>query len=135
MDKLAVYESLDAIYRQLPEVRCKGLCQASCGPILMSEAEWQRIREAVGGKLPKMAEDLTCPLLVNGRCSVYDLRPIVCRLFGAVKRMKCQHGCKPSKWPTEAQEHGWMKAVLELSDGAVDGPAIAGAREQFGLIL
>ncbi len=44
---------------------------------------------------PKFGE-LTCTHLTNeGRCAIYEHRPLVCRLYGAVKRMKCPHGCKP----------------------------------------
>jgi len=39
-----------------------------------------------------------CPLLVEGRCSVYALRPAICRGFGSVAepRMACPFGCVPA---------------------------------------
>ena len=35
---------------------------------------------------------LTCPLLdKHGKCMVYTVRPMICRLFGSAKSMKCPH--------------------------------------------
>lgn len=36
-------DSLERIYRAVPTVQCKGLCQQSCGPINMSAEERRRI--------------------------------------------------------------------------------------------
>lgn len=47
--------------------------------------------------LPKiMADDgpTDCPALVADRCSVYEDRPLICRLWGAVESMPCPHGCE-----------------------------------------
>jgi Fe-S-cluster containining protein len=32
------------------------------------------------------------------RCSVYDARPFVCRIYGAIKNLSCPHGCVPDRW-------------------------------------
>lgn len=37
----------------------------------------------------------SCPALVDGRCSVYDDRPMICRLYGTVEVMRCPYGCVP----------------------------------------
>lgn len=85
--------TLDSVYDQIPEVRCKGLCQEACGPIAMTGAEWRRIVAARGG-VPPVATSLTCPLLdANGRCSVYPVRPFICRVYGAAQELPCPHGC------------------------------------------
>jgi Fe-S-cluster containining protein len=36
--------------------------------------------------------------LETKRCRVYDRRPLICRLFGMVKAMRCPHGCRPVAW-------------------------------------
>ncbi len=48
--------------------------------------------------LRELAETGTyrCPALTaDDRCSVYEDRPTVCRLWGAQQAMPCPHGCQP----------------------------------------
>lgn len=35
--------------------------------------------------------DWLCPYLKRGRCIIYPVRPIVCRLMGHVKQLICPH--------------------------------------------
>lgn len=95
---------LDALYAQVPEIDCKGLCIDSCGPVEGGHRETVRIRQA-GVRLPdrraavrQMIADggeYTCPALRNGRCSVYAVRPMICRIWGASDDMPCPYGCQP----------------------------------------
>lgn len=93
---------LDALYAQIPDVGCLGLCQAACGPIGMGEAEYARLQEP--GMPPVVRVDpmrvpftpASCAALtLLGQCAVYRLRPMVCRIWGAVASMRCPHGCRP----------------------------------------
>ncbi len=77
---------LHQIYAKVPTIACKGLCAASCGPIQMSKLEYKRLGE------PPAA--MTCTLLVEGRCSRYGDRPLICRLFGVAHGMECRWGCE-----------------------------------------
>src|SRR5437016_3694687 len=68
---------LDRLYARIPKLECKRLCQQSCGPIVMSRLEWDRIKER-RKDLPMFASaenrrTLTCPYLdeAHGSCSVY----------------------------------------------------------------
>lgn len=36
-----------------------------------------------------------CPALEDGRCTVYDSRPTICRLWGTSDALPCPHGCRP----------------------------------------
>lgn len=94
-------DSLERIYRAVPAVDCRGLCADACGPIEMSTAERARIADR-GVRIPPAGEALTaiaegadasCPALADDRCTVYEDRPLVCRLWGAVQSMPCPHGC------------------------------------------
>lgn len=95
---------LQAVWEQIPAVGCRGLCASSCGPIDASGREKQRLRER-GVRLPPRPQALRelaqtgsyrCPALTDqDRCSVYDDRPTVCRLWGAQQSMRCPHGCQP----------------------------------------
>jgi Fe-S-cluster containining protein len=91
--------ALRNVYAQIPDLHCKGLCANSCRTrIDMSVAEKERIEGNIGRKLPQYMFDVageTCPLLANDACTVYGLRPVVCRLWGAAESMPCPHGCAP----------------------------------------
>lgn len=92
------------VWDQVPSTNCKGLCVDSCGPISASPLE-QRLLAAHDIRLVDPIAELTgfvitgtandCPALVDGRCSVYEIRPTVCRLWGAVEDMPCPYGCEP----------------------------------------
>ncbi|MDQ4040514.1 MAG: YkgJ family cysteine cluster protein [Actinomycetota bacterium] len=98
---------LDALYAELPSLRCKGLCKDSCGPIDPTPVERQRIREAGGPEIPPLlatTDESVCPALdEHGRCGVYDVRPMICRLWGIGVQMRCPHGCEP--------DGGWISAA------------------------
>lgn len=88
--------ALDALYARMPTIACKGLCWDACGPIGMTEFEATRIEAYLGRPLPA-ARDMTCPFLtVEGRCGVYPVRPIICRLWGVDQELRCPHGCEGS---------------------------------------
>jgi Fe-S-cluster containining protein len=91
---------LDALYDSLPAMRCQGHCSDACGPIAMSVRERARIIERARAPVTCGAH-ATCSMLTpERRCSVYDIRPMICRLWGLVRSMKCPYGCRP--------EGGWL---------------------------
>lgn len=47
-----------------------------------------------------------CPALVENRCTVYDVRPTICRLWGAGPGMACPWGCEPDV-PLTPRERAW----------------------------
>ena len=97
-----------AAYAKIPQVNCQRKCQEACGPIMMSKSEQRRIENHVGRKVNFLnMETLTCPLLTpSGACGIYEQRPAICRMYGAVKMLACPHGCEPERWLTneEARE-------------------------------
>lgn len=96
---------LAELYERVPVMAdCKGLCHDSCGPIPTTVRERERVGEAgvtltpVYKALPLIENDpdWRCPALdADNRCTVYDVRPLICRLYGAVENMPCAHGCVP----------------------------------------
>lgn len=119
---------LEALYRKLPSMHCKGKCAGACGPIGMSEVEADNLRQHVGERIQlapigdgnvlvtNFAKGtLTCPLLTNGRCAAYEARPMICRLWGMVKPMRCPHGCRPSRWLSDAESRAFLEAARRLS--------------------
>lgn len=91
-------ERMEALYARLPRIECKGRCASACGVIAMQELEARRMRRAAGGRphstVTRPNGDVRCSYLdANDRCSVYAVRPTVCRLWGVVETMPCTHGC------------------------------------------
>jgi Fe-S-cluster containining protein len=110
---------LDALYAQLPAVDCVGLCWDSCGPIDMSAAERARIA-AAGVHIPRGSfygdGPGLCPALTMfKRCGVYEIRPLVCRIWGLTRRMPCTYGCKPERYLTEPEAYELFAQAFEIS--------------------
>ncbi len=104
----ALIAQLDVVYAEMPTVACKGLCQESCGPIVQArstaEQELLRMQDAGGEKRGRQQRrPLSCPYLTaedeTGRCSIYESRPAICRLWGIVDvpLMRCTHGCEATE--------------------------------------
>jgi hypothetical protein len=113
MNALDAATALDYLYLDLPRLDCQGKCAESCGPIAMSRLEWARIIERVGSE--PVATSLTCPLLADERCTVYDLRPTICRLWGIVESMPCEWGCVPSRPLSDIEGVGFLERAEKLS--------------------
>lgn len=107
-------QQLEALYAQLPTIDCQGHCWESCGPIIMSTAERQRIADT-GVDIPHAAQLLatgaaTCPALTMlHQCSVYDIRPLICRIWGATRELWCTWGCRPSRLLSRDEAHGLIR--------------------------
>jgi len=92
-----------AVWALAPDVHCKGLCANYCGIIPIEDAE--RMVYAEREITIDHLADGTCDKLVLGRCSIYDDRPLICRMWGGVDQMfmRCPHGCGPMMHTTEAR--------------------------------
>jgi Fe-S-cluster containining protein len=90
-------------YAKVPRIECKGLCHTTCGmiPLIGKEkaltervttTQWTVLGE---GRLLYDADRGCCPFLQENRCSIYDERPLMCRVWGAAEGLECPHGCEP----------------------------------------
>ncbi|MZQ96698.1 MAG: hypothetical protein GT601_03380 [Acidaminobacter sp.] len=95
-----LFERLSEVYARVPGGRCRG-CTACCAESVSTFfVEWLRIRdflEASGrwSEALNRAEDyarfelarpMKCPMLeADGRCMIYEVRPLTCRIFGHLK--------------------------------------------------
>jgi Fe-S-cluster containining protein len=115
---------LDAIYATLPTVACRGLCAVACGPIPMSTLEAERLRKADRARRAvAIRNDLTCIYLTPAnRCGVYPVRPLICRIWGCVKRMSCMHGCIPDRWMSD---HEFVEVAQRIE--RIGGPIVVSA--------
>lgn len=120
----AARRRLDALYRRLPRVECRGLCAEACGPIGASEGEVERLEKASGRALSVVDHPgggIVCSMLdvepgtaVRGRCTAYEARPLVCRLFGVAEGLLCPEGCKPTRVLTRAEVNGLFAEVRAI---------------------
>ena len=56
---------------------------------------------------------MRCPYLVNDRCIIYPVRPIVCRLQGNVSELKCE-SIEKHKFMSEKQLNNIRKKFVDL---------------------
>lgn len=109
-----MHPQLKKIYKKIPKIACKGLCHNQCTIIAVSKIEREMIEKRLNfdpfievimhddnfgdsrQSLTKAApENIRCPMLdANNRCSIYDIRPFLCRIFGVINGLKCDHGCE-----------------------------------------
>lgn len=129
-------ERIEAIYARLPTIECQGLCWNSCGPISMSPAERDRI-EAAGVHIPPYTsergaawasnivaigdERFDCPALTAmKRCSVYEIRPFICRAWGVGRgEMACPYGCRVTGGRLRAREILAMQNEVMFEGGGL----------------
>lgn len=109
--------TLQEIFNSLPTIECKGLCSDSCGTFHISPAEMANISKFVNehnqpwhqflSRVDAITKALDhtmnhaegcgcfkCPYLENGKCTIYDARPLICRLWGVSEGLGCSYGCK-----------------------------------------
>lgn len=108
-------EKLEALYKRIPELDCKGLCHPSCTIVPAEDLEIKRARKRMScnpfrvsnkdleaakttGKIP------SCGALKDNRCTIYSVRPAICRLYGAAEGLECPFGCEPKKPKLSRQE-------------------------------
>lgn len=92
---------LDNLRKQIPFFKCISGCTLCCGPVPFSKIE----RKAIKGKKKEVVKGLSCPYECSKGCSIYEHRPIICRLFGVVNSplMRCHHGFMPDTLLSEVQ--------------------------------
>lgn len=105
--------------------KCVEGCADCCGPIIMSRLEAKRIARRTGQSTKNLTNAMQraiitkgqhCPLLdqQTSKCTVYDIRPAICRLFGAVAdepRLTCQHGRRPDNLLPKQSARTILRAV------------------------
>lgn len=125
---------LHHLYNQIPHVPCSGQCgrnrsKTCCGPIGCTTVEakilelfdgttcaWVALPDGQVMMDPTSLPDMRCPHLgISGRCEAYDVRPLICRLWGAVERMRCPWGCKPDHWLSDDEARRLLREAVSLT--------------------
>lgn len=77
----------------IPEMQCDENCGLCCGAVFCTQSEYEAIKEYIAtNNIIPVKNGITCPFYQNGKCSIYDVRPLVCRLYGHVDMMICPKG-------------------------------------------
>lgn len=99
MLKKDIIKRLNNIYSQIPSFECKH-CHQCEGPIIWFKPEEINISDYLEKHNMKYRQwtkeqfernNKKCPYLKNDRCSIYPVRPIVCRLQGTINDLPCKH--------------------------------------------
>jgi hypothetical protein len=88
------------LYALIPEVPCLPGCTACCqafGVPSRTKIETRRIKRYLNenGIIFKLAEGTACPYVSDRGCTIYPVRPFICRLFGAAPNLQCHMGARP----------------------------------------
>lgn len=121
------YKKLEQLYKKIPQLECKGLCHESCTIIMASKIEIKRVKERLKGKNPfnpalylnQMQEAETvkipvCSMLKENRCSIYSIRPAICRMYGAAEGLECPFGCQPKRKLSPEEGRQLLKDIEAL---------------------
>lgn len=117
------YRKLDKIYDTIPSLECKGFCHDSCTVIPTSKIETTRAIERLGydpfniefnKPVTKVSDIPRCGALKNNRCTMYDIRPAICRVYGVAQGLDCGFGCKPKQIMSRDKAHEIFRKIEEL---------------------
>jgi len=115
MTKTVKKRSLKEIYAEIPRMLCLTNCSYCCGPVKIGRRERININRycrehglptsKVFGNPDEWEKDGKkggCVYLRVGKCVIYPVRPVLCRIFGAVEQKEgekanlvCPIGCRP----------------------------------------
>jgi Fe-S-cluster containining protein len=122
------------VVAEFPPMRCDDGCGDCCGPAPVTQAEFDRIVDYITQhKIVPREQGQTCPLYLDGRCSVYEVRPFACRAFGHVAGMACSRGYNTNI--SEARLHTMLVANGEPTTITHDLLAIRNPAMSFKGVL
>jgi Fe-S-cluster containining protein len=134
---------LQEIYDSLPKLDCRKRCTDVCYTAIdLSQIEEIYVRLYLGqqgrsfrdfkafkdimnhskqvGKHDRPPEDpsecscLRCPYLEDGLRTIYEVRPLICRLYGLTRDTTCEHGCKPEGVLTDLEVRELYRRMFSI---------------------
>lgn len=112
-------QRMQALYDELPHIECKRMCRECCGPVIQSGSLTRLEFDRLAGVAPSPVDPkdfMACSLLngETGECRVYDLRPMICRLWGLSTNMVCPAGCVPDRWLSPVDVQTYLRRAEEI---------------------
>jgi len=87
---------IDQLRRQIPDFACEPGCHDCCGPVTASSEEMARLPRRSDAHHDAALAQWNCVHLGPAGCTVYDERPLICRLFGTTASLPCPRGRGPA---------------------------------------
>lgn len=81
--------------QQIPSFECVPGCHDCCGPVTTSSEEMARLPRKTAAEQAAAMDELNCVHLGPNGCTVYEERPLICRLFGTTPTLPCPNGRRP----------------------------------------
>ncbi|MNG07205.1 Flagellin N-methylase [compost metagenome] len=88
-------QKIRTLRQQIPSFECVPGCHDCCGPVTTSTEEMSRLPRKTRAEQDAAMDELNCVHLGPNGCTVYDERPLICRLFGTTKTLPCPNGRGP----------------------------------------
>lgn len=87
----------------------------------MTKLEFRRIESRCGHTVGLNLEKFRCTALgEDNRCTVYDFRPAICRLWGMTEGLQCTYGCMPEGgYLSEVEGYTFLARVAEAAGDVV----------------
>ncbi len=123
--------TLETLLAKIPDLECLGFCVESCNQFEVFPAEIKEIKQyCIENKIPftpflnheQLIEKVEnenshcngCEYLKDRKCTIYPVRPVICRLWGNVDTMKCHFGCQPKKYLYDYEGKDILREVQAL---------------------
>ncbi len=90
---------------QIPVFKCVPGCHDCCGPVTTSSEEMSRLPVKSDAAHEAALQEYNCVHLGPKGCTVYEERPLICRLFGTTSTLPCPNGCRPDTMVDSEVEH------------------------------
>ncbi|MDO9619197.1 MAG: YkgJ family cysteine cluster protein [Pseudomonas sp.] len=95
---------IDQLRLQIPSFACVPGCHDCCGPVTASSEEMSRLPVKSDAEHDAALAEFNCVHLGPQGCTVYDQRPLICRLFGTTPSLPCPRGQGPEQMIEPAVE-------------------------------
>ena len=115
-----MYKNQKVILRlraNIPQFECVEGCHDCCGPVTTSSEEMSRLPVKTDAEHEAALNEFNCVHLGPKGCTVYDERPLICRLFGTTPRMPCPNDRKPEQpvdIKTEREVHHFIANTRQV---------------------
>ncbi len=131
-----LFESLARIYGELPKTMCDNCARCCFESPGVFYVEYLYLLELVGGCSAGRREDLvrrafrelffswvepeqTCIFLDSGRCTIYDRRPLACRLFGLIPAVEREHAEAEARLAARQEARRLQRFGIEVPQAVV----------------
>ncbi|MET3453783.1 YkgJ family cysteine cluster protein [Pseudomonas kilonensis] len=110
-------QKIRTLRQQIPTFECVPGCHDCCGPVTTSPEEMARLPRKTRAEQDAALKALDCVHLGPNGCTVYDERPLICRLFGTTATLPCPNGRRPVELihpRVEKQIHEYMASTRQV---------------------